>query len=118
MATIHDFARMCNYHEKQCEGCPFTNLEDCYECGNYLADFPDKAIEIIDKWIATHPIKTYASNFYDKFPNATKNEDNRPEMCLMSVYGGKCPYDDKFASDEFFGKNYCKECWNREYKGE
>lgn len=115
MATIHDFARMCNYH-KFCAGCPLKINE--WDCDVYLAAYPNEATEIIDKWIATHPIKTYASNFYDKFPNATKNEDNRPEMCLMSVYGGGCPYDDKFASDEFFGKNYCKECWNREYKGE
>ena len=111
MATIHDFARMCNYYE-HCEGCPFDNNE-C-DCDKYLVQSPDNSTKIIDKWITDHPIKTYASNFYDKFPNAKKDKNNCPEMCLVCVYGGECPYDNRFVSGESCGENYCKECWNRE----
>lgn len=113
MATIYEYSRMCKYY-KYCDGCPLVDTIKDDTCGNFIANFPDEATNIINDWIKEHPITTYASNFYDKFPNATRDKNNCPEMCLMFVYGGECPYDDKFTSDEFFGKNYCKECWNRE----
>lgn len=112
MATIHDFARICNYYE-HCDDCPFSI--NGYACGNYLAECPNEATEKIDKWIAEHPIKTYASNLYDKFPNAQKNSKGYPIMCLNNVYGDYgCPYDGIQNTDG----DCCEECWNREYKGE
>lgn len=112
MATIHDFARICNYHE-HCNGCPF-NFEET-DCGNYLTEHPDNSTRIIDKWIVEHPIETYASNFYNKFPNAQKNSEGYPKMCLRDVYGNcSCI---RVETQNMYG-DCCKECWNREYKGE
>lgn len=106
MATIKDLKRMCKSFETSCNGCPFQNKIDngclitmlAYDC------FPDNADEIVDKWVAEHPIKTYAMDFFEKFPNAPKRE-GCPTACIRDIYpelGDKC-----------YGKN-CLECWNRE----
>ncbi len=99
MASIKDLKRMCKGYS-DCDGCPLS-MEDC------LPDsLPDNADEIIDKWVAEHPVKTYAMDFFEKFPNASRNGKGVPKVCWNCVYGdGKyCAYD------------ACTECWNREMK--
>ena len=65
---------------------------------------PDNADEIVDKWVQEHPVKTYATDFFEKFPNAPKNSDGVPKTCYRHVYG-----DGKYCSSYA-----CTECWNRE----
>lgn len=110
MATIHDYARMCS--NQKCEDCPFSYGDLLtLTCRDILCDHPDRATEIIDEWIAEHPIRTYASNFFEKFPNAPKDKDGVPaELCLIQIYGGECPYDDLYE------ENICKKCWERKYE--
>lgn len=97
MASIKDLKRMCSaYHE--CEKCPMSKHLCAPE------DLPDNADEIVDKWATEHPIKTYAMDFFEKFPNAPKDIDGAPKVCWQYVYGDRqcCSYD------------MCAECWNRE----
>ena len=100
MAKIKDLKRMCVSHE-DCEGCPF-----CCNCSS-PDSFSDNADEIVDKWVKEHPVKTYAMDFFEKFPNALKTESGRPDNCRNLIYGDKpgCNYE-------------CEECWNQEMKGE
>ena len=67
--------------------------------------FPDNADEIVDKWVKEHPIKTYAMDFFEKFPNA-KTYDGDPLICLHNVHSE--------LGDECCGD--CLECWSREMK--
>ena len=48
--------RMCSHHNS-CDGCPFE--ED--GCGSYdMAKHPEEAVEKVEEWIKTHPLKTNA----------------------------------------------------------
>ena len=97
MATIKDLKRMCE--SMMCKDCPFVDL-GCCEPNHFL----DNADEIVDKWVAEHPVKTYAMDFFEKFPNAARDYNGIPRVCWKQVYGdGKdCPFDE------------CIECWNSE----
>lgn len=99
MASIKDLKRMCNTYTG-CGVCPLFT-----ECGaNPPGTFQDTADEIVDKWVSEHPVKTYAIDFFEKFPNAPKDSDGIPRICWKYVYG-----DGKYC-----GYGSCTECWNRE----
>lgn len=101
MASIKDLKRMCK-KEKCFAGCPL-----CRGNISCLPDsLPDNADEIVDEWVAEHPIKTYAMDFFEKFPNAPRDSDGAPKTCWKHVYG-----DGKYCSSDT-----CTECWNREMK--
>lgn len=56
----------------------------------------------------THPIKTYADDFFEKFPKAGKFDDGTPyDICVNIVYG-----------TDFHCDESCKDCWNAECKEE
>ena len=76
MASIKDLKRMCKEQFK-CGVCPFIDLDCCD-----LNHFPDNADEIVDKWVQEHPAKTYAMDFFEKFPNA---QWNCQEMCSRRI---------------------------------
>ena len=46
------------------------------------------AIEIVQKWSDEHPKKTYAQDFFEKFPKAQSNSDGTPFVCRKRIYGG------------------------------
>lgn len=61
------------------------------------------AIEIVQKWSYEHPKKTYAQDFFEKFPDAPKDEavkGKSPLACRRVIYGGECP------------DMGCDGCWN------
>lgn len=60
------------------------------------------AIKNLQKWSDEHPKKTYAQDFFEKFPNARSNSDGTPFVCRERIYGGECPVLE------------CDECWNKE----
>lgn len=103
MAQIKDLKRMCEFH-RDCSKCElFTTFDTCRVCF-----FPDNVDEIVDKWAEEHPVKTYMQDFFEKFPNAHKDDDGTPKLCI------KCLYGDEFECPE----GGCKKCWNQEMKGE
>ena len=69
-ATIHDFSRMCKNY-KDCKFCGLSaDVNELHiTCFKLLANYPDKASEIILKWCEEHPIKTRQSEFMKMFPN-------------------------------------------------
>lgn len=103
MASIKDLKRMCKTHECYTTECPLYRVDkSCLP-----ESLPDNADEIVDKWVQEHPVKTYAMDFFEKFPNASRNGNGVPKVCLNHVYG-----DGTHCS--FF--NSCTECWNKEMK--
>ncbi len=101
MASIKDLKRMCNFYGK-CDGCPVSN--DGYNCRVQRAPcyISDNIVDIVDKWVAEHPPKTYAQDFFEKFPNVRKVGTGQPCACRKNIYGNqqKCSSDDCYA------------CWN------
>lgn len=104
MASIMDLKRMCK-KEKCFAGCPL-----CRGNISCLPDsLPDNADEIVDKWVQEHPAKTYAMDFFEKFPNAQRKATTGiPIPCIRVIYS------------EFYDKDCpvggCSECWNQEMK--
>lgn len=56
MTSIKDLKRMCDTHKD----CPLNDT--C--CGDSVSALPDNADEIVDKWVAEHPVKTYIHDFF------------------------------------------------------
>ena len=104
MASIKDLKRMCEMREF-CAGCLL-----CRDDKSCLPDsLPDNADEIVDKWVAEHPVKTYAMDFFSKFPDAQRKATTGiPIPCISAIYS------------EFYDRDCpvggCSECWNREMK--
>lgn len=95
--------RMCKtFLECKCSGCPLE-VGNCF-IGTYNADAEiDKdIISAVQQWHDKHPIKTYAQDFFGKFPNACKYPSGTPCACRNNIYGnGRCSH-----------KCNCKDCWN------
>ena len=95
MAQIKDLKRMCAAHD------------NCLKCELYVGcdriyNLPDNIDEIVDKWVKEHPLKTYAQDFFEKFPNAVKFNNGQPMYCRANIYGDKPECH----------KGGCEECWN------
>ena len=101
MAQIKDLKRMCKFHS------------DCSKCKLHdsctVWQLPDNIDEIVDSWVKEHPAKTYMQDFFEKFPNAPKDELGLPMPCVTYVYD-----DLEMKCDECS----CSDCWNQEMKGE
>ena len=105
MASIKDLKRMCKSYGG-CDECPLQQLFIDGVAPCMPSEFPNSVDEFVDKWVAEHPVKTYATDFFEKFPNAARDHNGLPGVCWVQVYGGgkDCPFDE------------CIECWNREMK--
>lgn len=95
--------RLCTYFYG-CHSCPLSveNNSTNFNCINFQRKFPEKAIEIVQKWSDEHPMKTYKDDFLERFPNAYRHPDGRPAICRNLTYGLKaipCPYNGKSCAD-------------------
>lgn len=104
MSSIKDLKRMCGCHE-ECNNCPLF-IGGFAQCNP--DDFPDNIDELIDNWVQENPVKTYASDFLTKFPNAQIDRDKIPKACRNLIYGVYiCPKQCNIVSS-------CDDCWNME----
>lgn len=106
MSSIKDLKRMCRCHE-ECNNCPLF-IGGFAQCNPN--DFPDNVDELIDNWVQENPVKTYASDFLTKLPNAQMDRDRIPKVCrnlIYGVYGDICPKQCNIVSS-------CDDCWNME----
>ena len=108
---LHEFKRLCASRD----GCvaDAANKERCPMFGvcddaltRICAEYAETAIEIVQKWSDEHPKKTYAQDFFEKFPKAQLDSDGTPLACRNAIYGGGCP---KIEPDI----HCCYECWNK-----
>lgn len=115
MATIKDLKRMCKSFKDNCDGCLLNNKIDNICLMLTLESLPNNADEIVDKWVSEHPVKTYAIDFFEKFPNAKRNKNGVPLSrgciaCRKELYVDELPC--------IWHSGGCLECWNREMKKE
>ena len=109
---LHEFKRLCASRD----GCvaDAANKERCPMFGvcddaltRICAEYAETAIEIVQKWSDEHPKKTYAQDFFEKFPKAQSGSDGTPFVCRKTIYGEVPPKDERCDR-----RGACKNCWN------
>lgn len=82
---IKEYHRMCDYYyatqcEKNGKDCPMKNrLCDSIEC------LTETAIDEVENWAKTHPIKTRQSVFLEQYPNAKVGMDDTLTACPQAI---------------------------------
>lgn len=92
----------------KCSGCPLSSFNngssDMIPCFAFEKFYPEKAIEIVQKWSDEHPQKTYLSEFLKNYPNAPLVHDGTPEICLRKL---------GLTDIKTCRVGGCVECWNQ-----
>ena len=98
-----------------CDDCPlsYKNNEMRTSCTLLEFKYPEKAVAIIEQWGKEHPIKTYLSDFLEKYPKAKVAPNGIPN-------GAICPSDLGFEDIDKRKQCHsrCVECWNQELEEE
>lgn len=106
---IYGNAYMCKI---DCANCPLNSLNngtnDMTSCSDFEALYPEKAIEIVQKWSDEHPQKTYLSELLKHYPNALLDDDGTPT--------GVCPRTLGLTDIDDCDDN-CIKCWNQPIEG-
>lgn len=73
--------------ELNCTDCPLSSSNngssDMMSCSDFEALYPEKAIEIVQRWSDEHPQRTYLSELLKIFPNTPLKDDGTPKgICL------------------------------------
>lgn len=97
--------RMCDM--ETCDSCPASFLDEC----DYDSKDIVELVEIVEQWSQDHPQKTMMQDFFEKFPNAPKEEDGTP-IDICPSYCGYTDEPNSLAVCEKFNKN-CLKCWSR-----
>lgn len=88
-----------------CDKCGLSrqnNLKDL-GCGYFEVLYPEEAVAVVEKWSEEHKQKTKKQVFYEKFPNAPKDDDGMPQICP----------DDIWSVDYRKCCGNCVTCWNQ-----
>ena len=105
--------RMCSSYIKSCNDClesecplKVTQNGITITCRRFESLYPEKAIEIVQRWSDEHPQKTYLSELLKNHPNTLLNDDGTPTFCpyRLGLMG---------ADDCKKDSNKCVECWNQ-----
>lgn len=91
---------------EKCKQCLGKSI--CLEiCDGFETKYPEECVEFVQNWAEEHPVKTMLQDFFEKFPNAPKEELGDPKLCPSA-----CGYTAKDLCDgsEF---HKCFVCWNR-----
>lgn len=97
--------RMCKTINKDCAKCGLFQKYNgiCIPpCKNFIKDFPEQSVKIVEAWSNANPEKTIRDKVLEVFPNAD----------IVSL----CPCQLGFSSEvENCNAMYdsCDDCWNR-----
>lgn len=96
-----DSRTACTADAANKEQCPLHSF--CRQSLTIRAEEIITAVENLQKWSDEHPVKTYAQDFFEKFPKAQSNSDGSPIICKEIIYGG---------FNNYICAKSCYECWN------
>lgn len=95
--------------EIKCTNCPLSEKNNGKGrlCTDYELQYPERAIEIVQRWSDNHPKETYLSKFMHNYPDAELGEDGMPKRI--------CPHEIGLNDIENCapGEHHCVECWNQ-----
>ena len=106
LRRLCDSRTECTADAANKEQCPLHDF--CRQSLIIRAEEIITAVENLQKWSDEHPKKTYAQDFFEKFPDAPKDEAVKgkcPWACRIGIYGGGCPKIEPEIDS-------CYECWN------
>lgn len=80
-------ARMAQSCRIDCKSCGLSNYKNGTNlgCKHFEYENPDRAIEIVENWSKAHPRKTQADLFFERYPNAVKDENGIPEILPCDI---------------------------------
>lgn len=103
--------RMTGDCKINCENCPISgdNNKTDLICEELENTYPDKAIEIVQRWSDEHQVETRAEHFMKMFPNAQVFKNGYPFICVkdlnkkVSCEACKCEmcWDEPYTEGEF-----------------
>ena len=82
-----DSRTACEADAANKEQCPMFEVCD-HPLTEICVEDAIKAMKSLQKWSDEHPKKTYAQDFFEKFPKAQRNWDGTPFVCRKRIYGG------------------------------
>lgn len=90
-----------------CSNCPLCSINNNkgQSCTAFEMLYPEKAIEIVQKWGDEHPQKTYLSEFLKNHPNTLLNDDGTPTFCPYRL--------GLMGADDCRKDGNCVKCWNQ-----
>ena len=98
--------RLCNSRDTistgKCIHCPlmFATILNIRDCSEIMQCYPAEAEKILTEWDKANPVKTYLTDFLEKYPNAELLPAGVPKACAKHIgYCTECP-------------NSCIKCWN------
>lgn len=97
--------------EIKCNDCPLniTNNDIGIPCFDFETIYPEKAIQIVQRWSNEHPPKTYLSELLKHYPNTSLDDNGIPNFC---------PYRLGLMSIDDCRKDYnCVKCWDQPIEG-
>ncbi|MBR4934467.1 MAG: hypothetical protein IKZ01_01200 [Anaerotignum sp.] len=103
VAFLKEWKRMCD-DCLDCDDCPMYEIRknNVESCRDIVRKNPEKSVAIVHHWTEEHSVKTIADDFFEKHPNAPKDEDI-PKTCAKHCgYFDDCP-----------GRVTCNECWKQ-----
>lgn len=101
---LREKARMSGECEISCRNCPlWTEDREYTNCKSDYSEYSVEAIAIVQAWSDAHPVKTYLSDFLDKYPNAVLSKNGTPS--------NNCPRD--FGLKNIGDCGDCTACWNQ-----
>lgn len=103
---LSDAQRMCK--SVPCADCKLSSF--CYTNYDISKKELHRFVKEVGKWAIEHPRKTYAQDFFKKFPEAKPDKEGVPRICRVNCYGGSCQYSAVAGA----GPAPCKACWNEE----
>lgn len=101
-AGLCDSRTACTADAANKERCPLFDFCEFTYSKIYIED-AKSAVENLQKWSDEHSRKTYAQDFFEKFPDAPSGWDGTPFACRNTIYGGGCMGA---------GSSRCWKCWN------
>lgn len=96
--------------ELGCSNCPLCSINNNkgQSCTAFEMLYPEKVIEIVQKWSDAHPQKTFLTEFLKNYPNAPLDDDGAPK--------GVCPHTLGLTDIDDCDDN-CVKCWNQPIEG-
>lgn len=90
-----------------CSNCPLCSINNNkgQSCTAFEMLYPEKAIEIVQKWSDEHPQKTYLSELLKNHPNTLLNDDGTSTFCPYRL--------GLMGADDCRKDGNCVKCWNQ-----
>lgn len=90
-----------------CSNCPLCSINNNkgQSCTAFEMLYPEKVIEIVQRWSDEHPQRTYLSELLKNHPNTLLNDDGTPTFCPYRL--------GLMGADDCRKDGNCVKCWNQ-----